>query len=440
MKHLNLTNRLFAILGGNAALFASGFFYSPLITAAWIMLILTATALFADVILMLYFRNPFNVTRHTDRVLSLSDNNQVNIEIRNNSILSFNLQVIDELPVQLQRRDLEFSIKLGGGEKQRLIYDVRPTTRGEYRFGNVNLFATSRLRLAERRLTFDLGQMLPVYPSLIQMRKYSLTSLQRIARHHGLKKLRKIGHSYEFETIKNYVSGDDYRAINWKATGRQHKLMVNLYEDEKSQNVYSIIDKSRSMMLPFNGLSLMDYAINTSLVISGSALQKHDKAGLITFSDKIGSIIKAENKRDQLNRIVETLYREKERNSEADFELLYQAVNRLIRVRSLIFLYTNFDSPYMVQRALEIMRRINHHHLLVVVFFENSEADNYSRTPAENLREIYLKTIARKMIVGKQQIAGMLAQHKIQVILSKPEELSVNSVNKYLELKARGLI
>ncbi|MEZ5054237.1 MAG: DUF58 domain-containing protein [Chitinophagales bacterium] len=98
--------------------------------------------------------------------------------------------------------------------------------------------------------------------------------------------MRKIGHSYEFEQIKNYTSGDDIRSINWKATGRRNQLMINQYGDEKSQQIYSILDKSRAMNMPFNGLSLLDYAINTTLVISNTALHKDDKAGLLTFNEK----------------------------------------------------------------------------------------------------------------------------------------------------------
>src|SRR5690606_30746752 len=130
----------------------------------------------------------------------------------------------------------------------------------------------------------------------------------------------------------------DYRSINWKATSRKNDLMVNQYEDERSQQIFSVIDKGRSMKMPFEELSLMDYAINTALVISNVALQKHDKAGLLTFSDKIGSTVKAESGPKQLRVIIESLYREKERNYEANFELLYQACRQFIRRRSLMFL------------------------------------------------------------------------------------------------------
>lgn len=440
MRRMGITDRFLVYPLAIALIFAAGFFYAPLITVAWILLLIFVSLLIADIIILLLVREPFSVTRKCEKVLSLSDDNTITLHIENLTLLGFRLEVIDELPVQLQRRDLKFRLLLKRRRKKILTYEIRPTQRGEYHFGKVLVYCSSILGLAERRFSYKPEQMVPVYPSLIQMRKYSLSTLQRLARYYGLKKMRKIGHSYEFETIKNYITGDDYRAINWKATSRQNQLMVNVYEDEKSQNVYSVIDKSRSMMLPFHGLSLMDYAVNASLVLSNNALHKHDKAGLITFSDKTGTVIKADNNRQQLNKIVEALYKEQERQTEANFEMLYQLVNRVVKVRSLLFLFTNIESTYMAERMISIMRQLNHRHLLVVVLFENTEIDEYIRTPAENLQEIYYKTVARKMAAEKQQIARLLSRHRIQVILTKPEELTVNSVNKYLELKARGLI
>ena len=154
------------------------------------------------------------------------------------------------------------------------------------------------------------------------------------------------------------------RQINWKASGRHQSLMINQFEDERSQPIYTIIDKSRIMLMPFNGLSLMDYAINAGLVISNVALQKRDKAGLITYSDKIGSAIKADNKHGQLQNILNSLYNQKERNFEANYELLYYGIKNLIKTRSLLFLYTNFESLYGMQRALPVLRNLNKQHLI----------------------------------------------------------------------------
>jgi uncharacterized protein (DUF58 family) len=264
--------------------------------------------------------------------------------------------------------------------------------------------------------------------------------LSRISNFHGIKKFRRLGQSYEFEQIRNYVMGDDYRSINWKATSRKAEIMVNQFEEEKAQQVYSLIDCSRSMHMPFNGLSLLDYSVNTALVISNIALNKQDKTGLLTFSDKIDTVIRADKGKGHLRKILEGLYKLQERPLEANYELLYLAVRNSIRGRSLLFLYTNFESYFALERALPIIRRINKIHLLVVVFFENSEVADYSASESKNVEEIYLHTIAQKSVSEKRQIISELRQYGIQAILTRPEDLSINTVNKYLELKSRGMI
>jgi uncharacterized protein (DUF58 family) len=161
---------------------------------------------------------------------------------------------------------------------------------------------------------------------------------------------------------------------------------------------------------------------------------------MMTFSDIIGSSIKADRKANQLNTILQALYREKERNLEANYELLYSAVRNLISGRSLIFLFTNFESMYALERVLPLLRRINTQHLLVVVFFENTEIREFAEKESFTVEQIYHQTVARKAVFEKEQIVSKLKQYGIQAILTKPEDLSMNAVNKYLELKSRGLI
>ena len=272
------------------------------------------------------------------------------------------------------------------------------------------------------------------------MKNYSLYSMQNAKEFYGVKKIRRIGQSYEFEQIKEYVLGDDLRNVNWKATARTGELKVNHFEEEKSQQVYTIIDKSRTMNMPFDGMSLLDYAINASLVISNVALQKQDKAGLITFSDKIGNTVKAQNDPGHISKIIQMLYKEKEREVEANYELLYQLSNRLIHGRSLLFLFTNVESMYSLERILPILRKLNQRHILIVIFFKNSDLETYAHSDAKNTEEIYLKTIAEKMSVEKEKLSLSLNTYGIQTIFTDPENLTLNTVNKYLELKARGMI
>jgi uncharacterized protein (DUF58 family) len=296
------------------------------------------------------------------------------------------------------------------------------------------------LGLMERHFVMPAEKMIPVYPSVIQMKNFELKAFKQIAHQSGIKKIRRLGHSYEFEQIKNYVAGDDFRAVNWKASSRRAALMVNQYEDERSQQVYCIIDKSRVMRMPFGGLTLLDHAINTALVMSNIILQKKDKAGLLTFSDKIGTTLAADNAPSQLGRILHELYREKEGKGEASYELLYYAVRNLIRGRSLLLFFTNFESTFALERVLPTLRLLNNLHLLVVVFFVNTEIEDFAKAEVQTTEDIYHQTIAQKALNEKVQMMQKLRQYGIQTILTRPEDLNINTINKYLELKSRGFI
>ncbi|MBL7825864.1 MAG: DUF58 domain-containing protein [Saprospiraceae bacterium] len=435
-----LTNRFFWLAGAIIALFAMAFPFNWLFPLAQAALVLASGLVLTD-LLLLYGRRPNLVCkRETNPVYSLSDPNQVGIFLENKSRLHLNLTITDELPVQLQKRDFEIRESLPAGVSRMLEHALTPLSRGVYAFGNINVFIATRLGLLERRLIYKQPQEVDVYPSIIQMKRYELRAMQQIAHETGIKKMRRIGHSYEFEQIKNYVPGDDYRSINWKASSRRGTLMVNQYEDERSQQVYCVVDKSRAMKMPFDGLSLMDYAINTTLAISNIILKKQDKAGLLTFSDVIGATIKAERDTGQLNRILEALYREKERKGESNYELLYEGVRRLIGVRSLLLLFTNFESSYALERAMPTLRRLNRQHLLVVIFFENTEIRKLSNEPVVTTSDIYKQTVARQFLQEKKEMVNKLRQYGIQAILTKPQDLTLNTINKYLELKSRGLI
>lgn len=420
--------------------FVLAFPFSFFMPVAMSLFVLAVAVAIIDYLLLFNKNISIKVKRILPNVFSLGDANEVELKIVNDSNRALKMRVIDELPIQFQKRDFTEEFDLESSENKTITYALSPTTRGEYEFGAINVFLETKLGLVQRRWRHDYPMSISIYPSIIQMKKYELQAFSRMTREAGIKKMRRIGHSYEFEQIKNYVRGDDIRSVNWKATSRTGTLMVNQYEDERSQQVYNIIDKSRSMKMPFNGLSLMDYAINTSLVISNVALQKSDKAGLITFSDKLGATIKADRRTQQLNRILKALYREKERPVEANFELLYQIARKLIKGRSLVLLYTNFESMYALERVLPMLRRVNILHLLVVVFFENTEIRSFSEERPDDVEGIYKQTVAKQFLSEKNAMVHKLKQYGIQAILTSPEDLSVNTINKYLELKSRGLI
>jgi uncharacterized protein (DUF58 family) len=344
------------------------------------------------------------------------------------------------LPVQFQRRDSIIKERFRAAEEKRITYTLRPVERGEYHFGNIILYTRSKLGLIMRRHDVEASCTIPVYPSFMQLRKYELLSQTTIQLEHGTKRMRKIGHSMEFEQIKEYVNGDDIRTINWKATARKASLMVNNYTDEKSQQVYCIIDKGRLMKMPFDNLSLLDYAINSTLVLSNVCLQKQDKVGLITFDNKMGTMLAADRKPVQQANILQLLYNQETSFLESDYEMLYMQLRARVKQRSLMILFTNFESLSGLNRHLNFLQSIAKHHLLMVVFFENTGLRQLSAVEATNLEEVYVKTIAEKFAYEKRLIVKELSKYGILSILTAPENLTVNAINKYLELKARQAI
>ncbi|MEN8786960.1 MAG: DUF58 domain-containing protein [Flavobacteriales bacterium] len=440
MKSLFLKNRIFLFLLLLAIGFAFSFGWNVLFPIFKVLLYVLIALVLVDVLVLFFRKQEIVVTRKLNDTLSLGDENKVELTISSSYTIPLDVEVIDELPYQLQRRDSSFRFSLNPEGKRTLYYTIKPTERGLYSFGNVNVYVSSVLGLVERRYVVDVNQEIGVYPSVLQMRKHEFQVFTKSSQNQGVKKMRRLGNTNEFEQIKDYVKGDNYRHINWKATSRRNKLMVNQYQDEKSQQVYCVIDKSRSMKMPFDGLTLLDQAINSALVMSNIALKKGDKAGLITFSDKIGAQVKASRNATHLKKVMEVLYNQKTDFLEANYELLYQSIKRTVRGRSLLIMYLNFESFYSLTRAMPILRRLNKSYLVVVVFFENTEISKASEIESETVSDIYLQTFAQKFNNDKKRMVQELRKYGIQSILTKPEELSVNTINKYLELKSRGMI
>jgi uncharacterized protein (DUF58 family) len=435
--NLYFTPRFFKCLAALVVLFVVSFFIAPIFIITkmifWIFVIL----LIADYIfLFVQGKAPTAKRIMVDR-FSNGDDNKVEIQLKNNMNFVVDVDVIDELPIQFQKRDWLLHQRFKPNQQKEIIYNIRPTDRGEYNFGRLILYIKSLLGLVQRRYNIEATATIPVYPSFMQMRKYELLSQTTIQSEVGNKRMRKLGHSMEFEHIKEYVRGDDRRTINWKATARKGSLMVNNYTEEKSQQVYCVIDKGRLMKMPFKELTLLDYAINSTLVLSNVCLQKQDRIGVMTFANKMGSLIAADRKPIQRENILQLLYNQSTAFLESDYEMLYMQIRTKIKQRSLIVLYTNFESLSGLQRQLNYLRSIAKYHLLMVVFFENTELHQLSNLTVNNLEDVYIKTIAEKFEFEKRLIVKELQKYGILTVLTPPEQLTVNAVNKYLELKAR---
>ncbi|MEY8758731.1 DUF58 domain-containing protein [Chryseobacterium tongliaoense] len=440
MKNLYINTRFFFALIGVGILYVLAFFFPFFMIVAHLVLLLCFLAAMVEGLLLFTQKEGVLAQRILPEKLSNGDENPVKVDVKNNYSFKINTKIIDEIPFQFQKRDFLIKKQVEPGKNTYFQYILEPKERGEYDFGNLNVYASSPLGFISKRFRFQKDAMLPAYPSFIHLRKYELMALQSEFLLGGIKKVRKLGHTMEFEQIKDYVPGDDIRTINWKATSKTNRLMVNQFQDEKSQRIFMLIDTGRTMKMPFKGLSLLDYSINATMALSHIILKKGDRAGMMTFSKKTENKIAVENKSGQLKKISESLYNVKTNFFESDFNRLYQDVKYSINQRSLILLFTNFETLDGLNRQLKYLRGMAKNHLVVVVFFKNAELQTLIHKNPENMQEIYDEIIAEKFEFEKKLIIQELRKYGIYTVYTLPENLNIDVINKYLEIKARGIL
>lgn len=428
-----LRRRFYLLLLTVALITGAGFGFAPLYTVGRLLTLALFLATVTDIVL-LWHKRAVTAERRLSTRFSNGDDTPVTISVESTYPFPVRFEVIDELPFQFQQRDntshissftSQFSFKTS----------LRPTRRGIYSFGQIMVFASTRLGLVERRYRCAAPCDVSVYPSYQKLHQYELMAISRNLQEPGIKRIRRIGHNTEFEHIRDYLKGDDYRTINWRATARLSRPMVNVYQDERSQQVFSIVDKGRVMQQAFEGMTLLDYAINASLALSYVAMRKEDRAGLITFADSVGTFVAADRRSGHINKLMETLYAEQTDFGETDFSALSVAVGRHINKHSLLILYTNFMGLVSLQRQLPFLQQITRRHRLLVVFFEDVELLQFMATPAATKEEVCQHEVAEKFVAEKQLISATLRQYGILSLLTTPQDLSVGVINRYLAIR-----
>ena len=319
-------------------------------------------------------------------------------------------------------------------------YTLRPAKRGVYSFGHIRLFARTAIGMVERRFTQGEPVDVKVYPSYLMLSRYELLAMSNNLNELGIKRIRKVSQQTDFEQIRDYVQGDEYRSINWKATARRNSLMVNVYQDERSQPIYNLIDKGRVMQQAFRGMTLLDYAINASLVLSHIAIKKDDKAGLLTYNNHLDTFVPAGKSKKQMQTLMDTLYAQETSFEESDYSELCVQVEKHLHKRSLLIIYTNFSDLGSLNRELPYLRQLSRKHCVLVVFFEDAELKSYLRQQPMHTEAYYQQVIGEKFAYEKRLIVNTLRQNGIYALLTTPEALTVDIINKYLEMKARQLI
>ena len=356
------------------------------------------------------------------------------------------VQVLDEPPAAFVAADpalraLAFEATLAPGETASFSYTVRPTDRGAFSWGAVNAYAAGPLGLLQRRFRDGDEETRPVYPSIIQMRRYAFLAATNRLAEAGVRPVRRRGHAHEFDRLRDYAPGDDVRRINWKATARRQGrpgggLVTNEYHDERQQPLYAALDMGRAMREAFGGLTLLDHSVNAALALLNVALIRGDKAGLFAFGKTVESVVPAAGGGRQRVRLLEALHGLAPTFEEPGYGALYAAVRARMPKRGLFLLFTNFETRTSLRRRLPHLKALARRHRLVVIFFENVGVQALLDRPAERAEDVYIKAQADALAEERRAVLETLQQAGIGALLTTPDALTVDAINRYLALRS----
>lgn len=440
-KSFYISKKGFWLLAAIALVFAFGMLLPFMVEIGKLLLILYGLVVLAETFLLYQRKDILEVSRTVPKSLSNGDENTIKLLVKNKVKLGLKVKLKEDLPDQLQDFTWERTHFQKGKTTNELSYTIVPSERGIYEWFNVYAhIEIPNIGLVSRRILFDQYNEVACLPSYMQFGDLRLTALVSQQKEMDSTHIRKLGQSLEFEQIKTYNSGDDFRHINWKASAKQGKLMLNQFQDERSQSIYCIIDGGRTMKTKHHGQSLQDYAINASVGLSKAILQMKDKVGLVNYYTDRCDLLKPSASPAQYRKINEMLFNIKTQETDASMELLYKFSRNQIKHRSLLILFTHFDNTEAIKRNIPYLRAMGRFHLVLIVLFENDELQSFADTEAEKLTDIYSTTIAREQINQQKVLARELRKYGIITLITSPSKLTISVVNQYLEIKRKQMI
>lgn len=313
-----------------------------------------------------------------------------------------------------------------------------PPSRGAFSFGDVGLRSTGPARLAGRTFAVPLTEDVRVYPDITAVHEYSLLARRGTLHEIGVRAARHAGRGTEFESLRDYEPGDDYRDIDWKATARRGAPVVRRFEAERSQTIVLAIDAGRLMTAQVGALSKLDRSVNAALLLAYLATRSDDNVGLLVFGRDVHTYLPPRKGHRQFLSVLEGLYAVEGRVEEPDYSGALRYLAARLSRRSLVVLFTELVGAEPSRRLLSVLSGLSARHLPLVVTQRNQEVEAMAGAVPGDVLEAFAGAVAQDLLHDKAAAMGLLRARGSLVLDVVPEQLSVAAVNRYLEIKARG--
>ena len=426
------------------------FFLLLLLPSLWLLFFPGRTALIATVaydlalVALLGFDyamsakpNEIVVRRAAIRSLSLGTSNRIGLLIRNRASHPIQIDITDDLPEEFERGNETISTTIEKRSHAEATYLVRPTQRGLFEMGDLHIRYLSVLGLFRRQMRISARDSVKIYPNFKNVSHYELAAHHRRLNQIGILSSRMLGKGSQFESLREYVPGDDLGDVAWKATAKRGKMLIRNYETDRSQNILILLDCGRLMTPKLGALQRLDYAINATLLLTWVAMKQTDNIAMVAFSDQIESYVPLTKGRLALTKMNEALYRLEPRLRESNYEKACQFLTLQNRKRSLIVLFSDVIDPQSSSVLLSHMGRFARRHLPLCVTFQNPELDDIAESEPKDPEECYRKSVAIQMRRRRGEALLKMRRYGVDVIDTDPREVTPKLISRYLEIKKK---
>lgn len=389
----------------------------------------------------------FTARRDMTHVATRGEKHAVTVSIDNRSRRAFNGVVRDDRPAGLQDDESEFPLAIPPRSRGSVHYTLTPRHRGAFQLEYVYLMTESRWKLWRKYIRLNCVDSLRVYPALKQISRYAMYARLNRMSLLGVRRQRRIGTDNEFERLRDYTPDDQFRAIDWRATGRRLKLTVRDFQSNQSQRVIFMIDCGRMMVNESGGHSLLDSAFDAALTLSFVTLAQNDQAGLLCFADSVLRWVPPAGGRRQLNRMVHAVHDVHPRFAESRFDEAFSHLHRNCRKRTLVIVITNVIDDQNAARLKAHVANIVGRHLPLAVLLRDHElfdtVQDFGNIDEDNPQSgapMYKAAAAADILLWRHQVLTDLRHKAVLTLDCLPEKLTAPLINEYMRIKSLHLL
>ena len=380
----------------------------------------------------------FEATRSHEEHLSLGADNPITIALRSRCDFALRLAVKDDPPAEFDTPERLKWVTLPGQSETQVTYMTRPRARGDFGFGDIHVRGRGLTGLTYWQRRFPAAAAVKVFPNLREVEKYDYLARSSRLQEMGYRVIRRHGEGTEFESLRDYVPDDDFRLLDWKATAKRHKPISREFEVERSQNLILMIDAGRMMCATWGALSKLDHAINAALMLAYVATLKDDAVGLVVFADTVQSFVPPAKGRAQVGKLLHELYAVQAKLEEPDYRAAFSLLYGRARKRALVVIFTDLIDARASEELLAHTAALYPHHLPLLVTLRDTDLVRAAQATPEDTQDAYRRAIAIRLLQEREHAAALLRRRGALVLDVEPEHLTVQTVNQYLALKARG--